>query len=821
MSATRPAPEAVLLETVSVAVKGMTCASCVRRVEKGIGKVPGVLRAEVNLATEVATLRVDGHLFRPQDLATSVAKLGYDAPTESVELALARRPRSAEAAITALLGNPAVLEATLVEGPPHALRVRSFRRALTPADIHRLATDAGLPVELPAAKGDARDRERDLEVGARLRAFVISAVLAAPVLVLSMLPMMLGASHETMARLNPWLLVLTTPVLFYGGATFFQGAFKAARNLTSDMNTLVALGTTTAYVYSAALTLFPATLRPYVATHETYFDTTAVLIALILLGRMLEARARRHTSGAIRALMALQPPTARVLRDGIEREVPVADLVVGERVVLRPGERVPSDGVVESGATAFDESMITGESMPVDRGPGERVIGGTLLQGGSVTVRIDRVGRDTALAHIVRLVEQAQGSKAPVQRLADRIAAVFVPVVITVAVLSAAAWYLATGAMGSAVLSFVSVLIIACPCALGLATPTAIMVGTGRGAELGILFKNADALERIHGLTTVVFDKTGTLTEGRPRVDSVTPLGAIDEAELVRLVAGAEGPSEHPLSRALVQHAHSQGLDGPTPDSFESVAGKGLRARVAGRDLTIGSPAFIEGEGADMAPATAGLARVVDAAGTPIVAAERVGGATVLLGVFGLRDQLRPSAAAAVAALRAMGLEPVLLTGDNRGTAEAIAREAGITTVHAQVLPADKEAVIRRLREGGAVVAMVGDGVNDAPALAAADVGIAVGTGTDVAMETADMTLMTADPTLVARALRLSKRTLTVIKQNLFWAFVYNVVGIPLAAGALRPLLGWQLRPEVAALAMAFSSVSVVTNSLRLRGFER
>ena len=806
-----PTPTASL----NVSVKGMTCASCVRRVERGLGKMPGVNEAQVNLATETASLSLDLEQFTPSDLRSRIEKLGYEAPVDRLEVTVrGMAPQDAPALRAYLQRQPALLDIG-IEG--ERVAVTFFSRSLAPGEIRRLIESWGpVEVELPSEESHDRERDKDREVDAHRRAFLVSAALAIPVFVLSMGPMVAGMPHDVMVRLNPWLMVLTTPVLFYGGATFFRGAFKAARQLTTDMNTLVALGTTTAYGYSVLLTLAPDAVSGLASSHETYYDTTSTLITLILLGRWLEARAKRHTSDAIRALMALRPKTAHVVRDGEEKEVPVDEIRVADQVLVRPGESVPVDGRILDGHTTLDESMLTGESLPVDKGPGDPVTGATVNQTGAITILAERIGKDTALSQIVRLVQEAQGSKAPVQRLADRIASVFVPAVMATAALTALAWGLWGGdsATPQAILHAVAVLIVACPCALGLATPTAIMAAAGRGAEMGILFRNAEALERVRSLDVVAFDKTGTLTEGTPRVSRLHAEG--DPDEFLRLVATAEFPSEHPLSRAVVEEARRRGLEVGRPSNFDAVAGKGIRARVGDTALLIGSPRFVEQEGCDLEPIQGFLDEAADAAQTVVVAAQVEG---AVLGALALADPVKPSARSAVQALTEQGLQAVLVTGDNARTASAIAAELGIEEVRAEVLPADKAAEVTRLQSGGRHVAMVGDGINDAPALAAADVGIAMGTGTDVAMSAADITLMGGDPSLVQRALALSSQTIRVIHQNLFWAFIYNVVGIPLAAGVLEPSLGWKLTPEFAALAMAFSSVSVVTNSLRLKRY--
>ncbi len=618
-------------------------------------------------------------------------------------------------------------------------------------------------------------------------------------------------------------LVIATPIQFWAGYGFYRGAWAALKHRTSNMNTLIALGTTAAYVYSVAVTLFPHLFMSAGVMPEVYFDTAVIIIGLILLGRWLEARAKGQTSEAIRRLVGLQPRTARVVRNGAEIDIPVEHVVVGETIVVRPGEKVPVDGVVLSGNSSIDESMLTGESVPVDKQPGSEVVGASVNKTGSFTMRATKVGRDTVLAQIVRLVENAQGSKPPIQRVVDVVASYFVPAVIGVSLLTLAAWYFfgPDPRLTFALLYFVAVLIIACPCALGLATPTAIMVGTGKAAERGILIRDADALENAYKLDTVVLDKTGTLTAGKPIVTDVQPLNSLKESELLTLAASAERRSEHSLAEAILRYAQESSLSLHEPDEFESVTGGGVRARVAGHQVLIGNTRLIQANGIELDGA-ADLARNL-AGGGKTAMHVAVDGRTV--GVIAVADTLKPESRRAVDRLRRLGLEVVMMTGDNEATARAVAKEAGIERVLAEVRPEDKAAEVARLQSQGRVVAMVGDGINDAPALAQANVGIAIGTGTDVAIEASDITLISGDLNGIPAAIGLSKATIRTIRQNLFWAFAYNVLLIPVAAGALYPFLsggdGWNglLNPMLAAAAMGLSSVSVVTNSLRLRRY--
>lgn len=686
------------------------------------------------------------------------------------------------------------------------------------ADVHALRRAvAAAGYELGEALPEtavARDREREArerEQRAFRRRFVVGAVLSAPVLVGGMGDLFPWA--PAVVR-NPWVqLLLATPVQFWVGWSFHRGMIADLRHRTASMATLVSLGTNAAYLFSLAVTLWPHALLTHGAM--TYYEVGAVVITLVMLGRWLEARARGRTSEAIRRLMALAPRTARVLRDGQELDLPTEAVELGDLVRIRPGERIPVDGVVVEGLSAVDESMLTGESLPVEKGPGARVAAGTVNRTGTFVFRATAVGRDTTLARIIRLVEEAQGSRAPIQRLADRVAAVFVPIVLGVAAVTFLGW-LALGPeprLTMALTTAVAVLVIACPCAMGLATPTAIMVATGRGAELGVLIRSAAALELLHRVDTVVFDKTGTLTVGRPEVTAVIPAAGVGEDEVLALAAAAEQASEHPLGEAVVRRAKERGVALPPLEAFTTVPGQGVDALTADGRILLGNRVLMEARGVDVAALDA-EARALQAEGQTVMYLAFAGR---LLGLLAAADVLKPEAAETVAALRARDLTVVMLTGDHRRTAEAVARRAGIAEVLAEVLPEDKAGQVRRLREAGHRVAMVGDGINDAPALAAADVGIAMGSGTDVAMEAADVTLMRGDLRGVVAALELSRRTIRVIKENLVWAFGYNVVLIPVAAGALYPLAGILLSPILAGAAMAFSSVSVVSNSLRLK----
>jgi P-type Cu+ transporter len=682
--------------------------------------------------------------------------------------------------------------------------------------LAQVVTDAGYEVEA-ATKEQRAPASPEAEVRQYRRRFLLAFILSLPVWVLAVPPVAQAThlDHQTLAYI---LLGLATPVMFFSGAPFFVGAASAARHLSTNMDTLVALGTSAAYFYSAWVTFMPHTVAAAGHIPDVYYDTAVMIITFILLGRWLEARSRGRASEALRRLFALAPPTARVRRNGAELEVPLSEVAVDDLVVVRPGEKIPVDGIVTEGTSSVDESMLTGESLPVAKEPGAEVWGATVNNRGFLVFQAARVGQDMVLSQIIRLVEEAQTSKAPIQRLVDKVAGIFVPVVMTLAALTFLGWFFfgPPPHFSRAVIGMVAVLIIACPCAMGLATPTAIMVGSGRGAELGILMRGGEPLERAFRLTTVIFDKTGTLTRGSPQVTEVHTWENWDEAQVLGLAAALETKSEHPLAEAITHAARDQGATLPEVADFQAVPGLGVEAKIDGQEVLLGNLAFLTQRGIAAEVFIDAQDRLSHEGKTPIFLG--VDGKPV--GVIAVADTLKPRASQTVEALKQMGLKILLLSGDNKKTAAAVAESIGIEDVLAEVLPGDKSQKVTDLQATGEVVAMVGDGINDAPALAAADVGIALGTGADVALEAADLTLIRDDLDLIPAAIKLSRRMMRIIRQNLFWAFCYNIVAIPVAAGAFFPLWGWTLNPALAAAAMAMSSVSVVSNSLRLRRFK-
>ena len=760
------------METQRLKLQGMSCASCARSVEDVIRSVSGVADVSVNFAAEQASLQFDPKHTNLEQIQSAIVEAGYGS---------------------------------------YSLQDQEF------------ITD----------ESDAEKTSRLRELR-HLRTKVIIAGVMSAVLVIGSLPMMLGVPVPFIPAWlhNAWFqLILSTPILFWAGREFFINAWKALKRHTATMDTLVALGTGAAYLYSLVATLIPDSFRSQGLNPDVYYEAANVIITLILLGRLLEMRARGQTSDAIRKLIGLQAREARIVRNGQEMAVPIQDVRLGDIVIVRPGEKIPVDGEVVEGSSQIDESMVTGESVPTKKQPGDEVIGATINKTGSFRLRATRVGKDTVLAQIVQLVQQAQGSKAPIQRLADRVTGWFVPVVMAIAILTFLIWFNLMGNVTLALITTVGVLIIACPCALGLATPTSVMVGTGKGAENGILIKGAESLELAHQIETIVFDKTGTLTEGRPTItDFVSTVGAANELNLLKLAASIEQNSEHPLAEAVVRYAQSQEVTLETVQNFEVIAGSGVEGTVFNHLVQIGTQRWLNELGIETASVQVEKSRLESRGKTVILIAVD----HQLQGLMGISDALKPSSAQAVRALQRLGLEVVMLTGDNQQTADAIAQQVGIQTVIAEVRPDQKAATIAsiqssrksttrmksRRRAKSKIVAMVGDGINDAPALAQADVGIAIGTGTDVAIAASDITLISGDLQSIVTAIQLSRATMSNIRQNLFFAFIYNTLGIPIAAGILFPIFGWLLNPIIAGGAMALSSVSVLTNALRLRNFK-
>ncbi|MDP6704921.1 MAG: heavy metal translocating P-type ATPase [Alphaproteobacteria bacterium] len=810
---------------LSFPVQGMTCAACVGRVEKVLKSVPGVHDASVNLASEKASVTVEDDGTGVAPLFAAVEAAGYKPVAEHIEIEVGGMTCAAcvarvEGAIGKLDG---VLDASVNLASARA-SVDYLSDAVAPSGIEAAITDLGYTADRVDADqaGATESRLRDREVQELKRRVVLAAAFTVPLVLVAMPRHLPGLDAWLLSLLSErgwmWLeLALATPVLFYAGAPFFRHGWAELRHLSPGMNSLVMLGASAAYFYSLAALLAPDAFPA--GSAKSYFEAAGVIVTLILVGRLLEAIAKGRTSMAIRRLVRLQSKTARVIRDGIEQEVPVETVAVDDLVLVRPGERLPVDGVVVEGTSFVDESMLTGEPIPAEKQAGDEVVGGTVNKAGALTVRASRIGAETVLSQIIKLVEEAQGSKPPIQRLADRIAAVFVPIVLAVAALTFAVW-LAFGpepALSFAFVTAVSVLLIACPCAMGLATPTAIMVGTGKGAESGLLFRRGAALESLARVDQVVLDKTGTLTQGRPELTDFAPLGpwAENENALLRLIAAVEARSEHPIAEAIRRAAEARGLTLPGPDRFEALPGYGVTAEVEGHGVEIGADRHMARLGIEMETARGLAAAHAGEGKTPLFAA--VDGA--LAAVIAVSDPLKAGSADAVAQLDRLGLEVAMITGDNRATAEAVAARVGIDRVLAEVLPGEKSAEVARLQGEGDKVAFVGDGINDAPALAQADVGIAIGTGTDIAIEAGDVILMAGDLRGIVNAVALSKQTLRTIWLNFFWAYAYNVALIPVAAGVLYPFLGLLLNPMLAAAAMSVSSLFVVTNSLRLRRF--
>ncbi len=805
-----------------IPISGMTCASCASAVQKGLSELKGVSSASVNFASEKASVTYDDSSVSVTDFIKVIKDLGYDVPVATISLPVkgmtcASCVKTVQDSLTALDGvisasvNFATEKAT-VEYFPAKLGMRDFKQAVK---------EAGYEI-VEAVKGEdlveKEQRERE-EAYKKLKTKVITgAMLLLPIFLL-MYWDKFGLNHllHIPMQANFLLqLIIETPVQFWIGWQFYTGAIAAARHRTTNMNTLIAVGTSAAYLYSVFATFFPSIFEIEGYTAEVYFDTAATIIVLILLGRLFEARAKGQTSEAIKKLIGLQAKTARIMKDGKELDIPVEDVDIGDIIIVRPGEKIPVDGTITEGYSSVDESMVTGESIPVEKKSGDKVIGATINRTGSFRIRAEKIGRDTMLSSIIEMVQSAQGSKPPIARMADIIASYFVPAVIGIATFTFLIWYFfgPYPAFTYAMLNFIAVLIIACPCALGLATPTSIMVGTGKGAENGILIRSGESLETAHRINTIIFDKTGTLTKGQPEVTDIVVHGT-SESDVLFYAASAEKSSEHSLGEAIIRKARELNIDLAEPGNFEAVPGHGIKAEINGKSLHLGNEKLMLDAGISTRLLVQDAERLSSEGKTPMfVSIDKT-----LSGIIAVADTLKDDSAAAVKSLQKLGIEVVMLTGDNKRTGEAIAKKAGIKRVLAEVLPEDKAKEVKALQSEGKIVAMVGDGINDAPALAQANIGIAIGTGTDVAMEASDITLIGGSLKAVVTAIGLSKATIKNIKQNLFWAFAYNVILIPVAAGVLFPFFGVLLNPMFAAAAMGMSSITVVTNALRLKRF--
>lgn len=820
------------MESQILNIRGMTCAACAQRIEKTVRKLSGISQANVNLASEKLFVEYDSDSLKLAAIKEAVAKIGYEVveKSENANVAIpiggmtcAACAQRVEKAIGRLEGvasasvNFATEKAT-VTYDPQQVRLSVIRGAIEKAGYKALEVN----------KSDAAEEDRirkQREIKTLWTKFIVSAVFSVPLLYIAMVPMIKIVRLPFPAGIDPMQypliyalaeLLLVAPVIGVG-YKFYTVGFKALIQRSPNMDSLIAVGTTAAVLYSI-YNVFEIANGSFQAVESLYFETAGVIITLILLGKSLEAVSKGRTSEAIKKLMGLAPKTAIILEDGVEKEIPIDEVEIGDIILVKPGDKIPVDGSVLGGHTAIDESMLTGESMPVDKKEGDQVYAASLNTTGTIQFKAEKIGSDTALAQIIKLVEDAQGSKAPIAQMADIVSGYFVPVVCVIALLSGIAWYLGTGGdLKFALTIFISVLVIACPCALGLATPTAIMVGTGKGAENGILIKGGEALETAHKINTIVFDKTGTITEGKPTVTDVLPVEGLSGEQLLRLTASAEKGSEHPLGQAIVHGAEDAGLALAAAEQFESLTGRGIEAKINGEDILAGNRKLMAEREISLKGMEEVSDRLAEEGKTPMYVA--VNGK--LAGIVAVADVVKESSRAAIESLHRMGIEVAMITGDNKKTAAAIAKQVGIDRVLSEVLPQDKSDEVKKLQTGGRKVAMVGDGINDAPALAQADIGIAIGSGTDVAMESADIVLMRSDLMDVPTAINLSKQTIRNIKQNLFWAFGYNVIGIPIAAGLLHLLFnGPLLNPIFAAAAMSLSSVSVLTNALRLKRFK-
>lgn len=803
------------LQRVDLSLSGMTCAGCAARITQGLQKVHGVAEASVNFATERATVRFDPHSTTINEIQQAVFDLGYGVQTQKVSIPI--RGMSCASCVekiqVVLRKTSGVVQASVNLATEKAT-VAYLPGVIGTAGLRKAIQEVGYePVEVGEENtfsATLQEKERQTAYRRLKIRFALSLALTLPVFSVMWFPF--GTTSWGFAL----QLLFATPVQFWAGLPFYRGAWATLKHRATDMNTLIVVGTSSAYGYSLVATLFPDLIPTKGNSPQVYYDTSAAIITLILLGRVLEARVRGRTTAAIQKLLQLAPRKARVVRQGEEKEIPVAQVVVKDHVIVRPGEAIPVDGVIIEGGSTVDESMITGEGLPVDKGLGNTVIGGTLNKTGSFTLEATQVGETTVLSRIVRLVEEAQGSKPPIARLADQIAAYFVPTVIGIASLTFLAWWVwgPAPSLTFALLNFVAVLIVACPCSLGLATPTSIMVGSGKGAEIGVLFKSGEALETAHRVNVILFDKTGTLTRGTPKVVDLFSMSG-NPQELLCLAASVERRSEHPLAVSVMKEAVEQGVTLLEATDFEAYPGRGAEATVSGRRVRVGQAKWFEEIGIPLDPLSETAEEYAMQGKTPLfVVADREP-----LGLFALQDMEKPGAAQVVAGLHRMGLKVMMITGDRRKTSLAVARRLGIDEIMAEVLPEDKAMKVRRLQEEGNRVAMVGDGINDAPALVQADLGVAIGSGTDIAIESADVVLVGGELRHVAEAIRLSRATMQNIRENLFFAFIYNTLLIPVAAGVLYPISGVLLSPIFAAAAMGLSSVSVVSNALRLRRF--
>lgn len=822
---------------IDIPVTGMTCAACASAIERSLSKIAGIKNVVVNFTAERATVEFFDPNNKPaiQPIIEAIKSEGYGVATVRMDFAVKGMTCAAcvgavERALKELYGVVNIMVNLAAE----KASVEYIPTIVSFEDFKKIVREAGYSAEqITEEFVDREQKKREQEFQILKKQFIISAILTVPVVIASMLPI---------SMLSNWyvLFILATPVQFWSGMRFHKAALSAIKRRSTNMNTLISVGTTSAYIYSVTATFMPHLFFKGGITPHVYFDTSATIITLILLGRLLEAKAKGKTSEAIKKLMKLQPKTAMVIRDGLEKEILIDEVAIGDIIIVRPGERVPVDGEVINGYSTVDESMLTGESMPVEKSAGDRVFGGTVNKTGSFRIRASRVGKETTLAQIIKLVEEAQGSRAPIQRLADKVASIFVPIVIGIAAVTFILWFI-LGPKPSftiSLMNFIAVLIIACPCALGLATPTAIMVGTGKGAEKGILIRDAQALELAHKVQAVVLDKTGTITKGEPEVVEVIPV-RIQEAEdrqqttdnkqqslssdnltsgiCLQIAASAERLSEHPLGQAIVKKAKENNMHITEPSEFSAIPGGGIKARISQQsghiEVFIGNEGMMQKEGIDASFVKALSDKLSSEGKTPVFMAIN----KEIKAIFSIADKIKEGSAEVVELLKSMGIEVIMLTGDHYNTAQAVAKEAGIDRFFAEVLPDQKVEAVRKIKSEGKITAMVGDGINDAPALAEADVGIAIGTGTDIAIEASDITLIKGNLKSVVDAISLSRLTIKTIKQNLFWAFFYNVVGIPIAAGILYIFGGPLLNPMIASAAMAFSSVSVVSNSLRLR----